>query len=197
MRPGAVLTNDGGIGGEVNIEGTANGRGLFAGAVTVRDGGELSGAVTVNGPLGVERGGRVRLPGGTLTAKGGIVNEGTVRVERGGGLAVGTGRPFVNEGVLEVMDGYFSLPAAFTNRGAVIDGSALPTRTASLVGGVLTLTVEGRAGRAYQLQRGPSLAGGDFTNVGPPQSPVEDAVLTFVDDKPDAARGFYRVRPTP
>ena len=144
-----------------------------------------------------ERGGRVRLPGGTLTAKGGIVNEGTVRVERGGALAVGAGHPFVNGGVLEIMDNRFSLSAAFTNRGTVIDGSAVPTQSASLAGGVLSLKVEGRAGRAYQLQRGPSLTGGDFTNVGPPQSTAADAVLTFVDDKPDAARGFYRVRATP
>lgn len=197
VLPGAVLTNDGGVGGEVNIEGTANGHGVFAGAVTVRDGGQLSGPMTVKGPLNVERGGRVRLPGGTLTAQGGIVNEGTVRLESGGALALGAGHPFINGGVLEVVDNRFSLPAAFTNWGAVIDGSAVPTQTASLAGGVLTLTVDGRSGHAYQLQRGPSLSGGDFTDVGPPQSPVENAVLTFVDDKPDAARGFYRVRATP
>ena len=156
VLPGATLTDNGRIAGEVIIEGTANGRGVFAGPVTVHAGGVLSGVVTMNGPLSVESGGLVTLSGGTLTTKGGIVNH-----------------------------------------GAIVDSRAVPTRSATFTGGMLTLTIDARPGHAYQLQRGGTLLGNDFTNVGPPQSATTGTTLTFVDDKPDSTRGFYRVQATP
>ena len=153
---GATLTDNGRVAGAVSIEGTANGHGIFGGAVTVHDGGVLSGTLTITGPLSVDQGGLAVLSGGPLSARGGIVNH-----------------------------------------GAVLDARVVPIRNAAFSAGALTLTTDARPGRTYQLQRGDSLAGGAFTNVGPPQSATADTVLTFVDDQPDPARRFYRVQAMP
>lgn len=191
---GATLTDDGAIGGSVFVNGTTNGNGTFNGAVTVNSGGVFGTSGTVNGSLNIGGGGLLTLSGGTLTANGGVVNNGTVRLARGAALAVGNGGTFVNNGVLDVITGSFTAPAGFINTGVIIDSSVVKTTSASLANGAFTVTVNGYSGHTYQLQSSASLADVPFTNVGQPLSGTTGSVLTFTDNNPSATRNFYRVQ---
>lgn len=191
---GATLTDNGAIGGSVFVNGATNGNGTFNGAVTVNNGGVFGTAGTVNGPLNIAGGGTLMLSSGTLTANGGVVNSGTIRLARGASLAVGNGGTFVNNGVLDIITGSFTAPAGFINNGVIIDSSVVKTTSASLANGAFTLTVNGYSGHTYQLQSSPSLADVPFTNVGAPLSGTTGSVLTFTDNNPSGARKFYRVQ---
>ncbi len=140
---GGILVNDGSISGSVVVRGAARGSGTFGGAVTVKAGGSFCGAATIRGRLSIEAGAVVALSGGTLTASGGMMNHGTVRLTHGARLAVSsladrrTDRPgavvgergtvsaadraatFINNGTLNIIRGGFSAPDGFANRGVV------------------------------------------------------------------------------
>ncbi len=193
VASGATLSNNGAIGGDVGLSGTANGNGAFGGAVTISNGGVLSGAATIGGALNVGGGGLVTLTSGTLSANGGVVNNGTIRLARGASLVVGNGVNFVNNGILDVITGSFSAPSGFTNNGVVIDSSAVRAKSVNLTGNALAIVVDGYTGHSYRLQRSNSLTGGTFTNLGTPQSGATGAALTFTDDISVSNQGFYRV----
>ncbi len=212
-----VLINSGSISGDVTVDGIASGTGAFAGAVTVDRGGALTGAATIAGTLSIDAGGLVDLSSGTLVANGGVVNNGTVRLTHGAVLAVNgdtlsasNGKvaarqargaasvpAFINNGTLDIISGGISAPEGFTNNGVVIDSRVVAAKSVSLVGGALTLTVDGYTGHTYQLQRSDSLAGGAFTNLGASQTGATGSVLTFQDASPSSAQGFYRVQVDP
>ena len=194
---GASLVDEGSISGDVGVDGTAGGTGVYGGAVTVNQGGVFNGAATVKGPLTVNGGGLVELAGGTLKAEGGVVNNGTVRLTSGAALAVGSGVTFTNNGALDVLTGSFQAPDGFINHGAMIDSSAVRTRSVDMRDGIMTLTVDSYTGHTYQLQRGDSLAGNSFTNLGAPQNGTTGVVLTFQDASPSSIQGFYRVQVDP
>lgn len=197
VASGATLANLGAISGAVTVGGTATGGGVFGGAVTVGNGGTMNGAATVNGLLSVNGGGLIMLSGGTLAANGGVVNSGTIRLEKGSALAVGGGQTFVNNGTLDIITGSFTAPAGFTNNGVVIDSSVVRTRSVNFANGTLTLSVDAYTGHSYQLQRTTSLTDGAYVNVGPSQSDATGNTLTFTDGNPPPAQGFYRVQVDP
>ena len=113
----STLTNDGTVGGAVSVDGTVNGSGHFGGAVTVNHGGMFNASGTVSGPLNVAVGGTVTLSGGTLNVVGNVVNDGTIRLEHGAALAVGSGSTFTNRGTLDVTSGSYRAPGGFQNSG--------------------------------------------------------------------------------
>lgn len=191
---GATLTDNGAIGGSVVVNGTTNGAGTFDGAVTVNSGGVFGTAGTVNGSLTVGPGGLLMLAGGALTGNGAVVNNGTIRLERGAALTIGAGGSFTNNGVLDIITGSLNAPAGFTNNGVVIDSSVVKTNSATLANGVFTVTVNGYTGHTYQLQSSASPAGDTFTNLGAAQSGTTGSVLTFTDPNPAAPQNFYRVQ---
>ena len=207
----ATLVNNGGIDGDVTVDGAAGGSGTFAGAVIVDSGGAFNGAATINGALTVNAGGLVDVSSGTLVANGGVVNNGTVRLERGGSLAVGGatltasgavprdggGATFTNNGTLDVITGSFSAPAGFTNNGVVIDSSVVQAKSVSMAGGAVTVAIDGYTGHTYQLQVSRSMAPDSYTNVGPLQSGTTGSTLSFTDSNPNPQQGFYRVQVDP
>ena len=217
----ATLINSGSIGGNVTVDGAAAGSGTFGGAVTVDAGGAFTGAATVNGPLTVNAGGVVAVSDGTLTAIGGVVNNGTVRVAHGASLAVGSsanpgtnarsparqsvgavsapenGAAFVNNGTLDLISGVLDAPGGFTNNGIVIDSRVVQAKSVRVSGGAVKVEIDAYSGHSYQFQRSDSLEGGVFANLGAPQSGVTGTVLTFQDASPAPGRGFYRVQVDP
>ena len=194
---GATLTNNGNISGSLMLLGTANGNGTFGGAVTIGSGATFRAAGTVNGPLTVGAGGFIALTGkGTLIANGGVVNNGTIRLERGAQIVAGNGGTFTNNGTLDIMTGGFSAPTGFINNGLVIDSSVVRVKGVRMGGGVLSLTIDGYTGHSYQLQRSDSLVSPAFADLGSPQSGTTGAALIFT-DQISSAQGFYRVRVDP
>ena len=216
----ATLINNGSISGDVTVDGTATGSGTFAGAVTVHPGGAFTGAATINGALTVNPGGLVDVSGGTITVDGAITNNGTLRLEHGAMLAVdgaaagGTNTPnaarlrtasatavggatFVNNGTLDIISGALNAPDGFTNNGVVLDSRVVQAKSASMTGGVMTVTIDSYTGHTYQLQRSNSLDDGSFTNLGALQSGKTGSVLTFQDANPAPGQGFYRVQVDP
>ena len=144
VEKSATLVNDGRIAGDVTVDGAIGGSGTFDGAVTVDAGGTFTGAATVGGVLKVNAGGLVDLADGTLAVRGGVVNDGIIRLECGAALAVnGTAAPagpkqrisaptFVNNGMLDIIAGSFSAPAGFTNNGVIIDATAVQARSVGM-----------------------------------------------------------------
>ena len=216
----ATLINNGSISGDVTVDGTATGSGTFAGAVIVHAGGTFTGAAMVNGALTVNAGGLVDVSGGTLTVNGAITNNGTMRLEHGAALAVGSnaaggtntsnavrpssgsiaangGATFVNNGTLDLISGVLDAPGGFTNNGVVLDSSVVQAKSVSRAGGVMAVTIDSYTGHTYQFQRSDSLAGASFTNLGAVQSGTTGGVLTFQDPSPAPGRGFYRVQVDP
>ncbi len=196
VSAGAVLTNNGSIGGPATIAGATTGVGTFNSTVEVENSGVFSAAGTINGLLTVDAGGLVMLSGGSLIANGGVVNNGTVRLERGASLAVGNGETFVNNGTLDVITGSLGGPGTLVNNGVVIDSSVIKVQGVSYSGGAVTLTVNGYTGHTYQLQSSTSLTG-EFTSIGSPQTGSTGTTLTFTDPNASSTQGFYRVQVDP
>ncbi len=216
----ATLINSGSIGGAVAVAGAATGSGTFGGAISVEAGGAFTGAATVNGALNVNPGGLVDVSGGTLTVNGAVTNNGTIRLEHGAALAVGSaaasgtngrnalsqgrgatpmadgGPTFVNNGILDLISGVLNAPAGFVNNGVVLDSRVVQVKSMSRTGGMMAVAIDSYTGHTYQFQRSASLAGG-FTNLGAPQSGMTDTVLTFQDASPAPSQGFYRVQVDP
>jgi fibronectin-binding autotransporter adhesin len=197
VASGATLTDNGTISGNLSLGGTAYGSGVFGGTVTVNSGGTFGAPGTIAGVLSVANNGLVTISGGTINANGGVVNNGTIRLERGASLLVGGGDTFTNNGTLDIITGSFSAPAGFTNNGVVLDSSVVVANSASLANGAFALTMNSYTGHGYQLQRSDSLAGADFANIGSLQNGVTGTVLTFTDPNPSATQGFYRVQVDP
>ncbi|MFN7560820.1 MAG: hypothetical protein ACK5TH_03485 [Prosthecobacter sp.] len=57
-----------------------------------------------------------------------------------------------------------------------------------------TLTVPGKTGRAYVLERNPQLIGGTWTTVMTSPTLVTDTSVLLTDSTPPADKAFYRVR---
>ena len=224
VMKGATLANNGNISGSVAVSGNAGGSGTYGNAVTVNSGGTFEGAATISGALSVNTGGLVTLSDGTLTASGGVINNGTVRLAHGASLSVGgttlaanrvttaktavrpkagaasaavTGGTFINNGTLDIISGEFVAPAGFTNNGVVLDSRVVQVKSVNASGGVVAVAIDGYSGHVYQLQRSGSLGGDTFTNVGTPQSGVTGVVMKFQDASPSPDRAFYRVQVDP
>ena len=187
---GGVLTDNGRIGGAVTVAagGLVNGNGVFDGAVNVNNSGVFSAVGTVDGTLTVDTGGSVTLSGGTLTANGGVLNHGTIRLRRSAALVAGNDGTFANRsgGILDINDGR-----------VIFDCGAIKVKSVNLGDGALSVTIDGYSGHTYQLQRSDTWESGGFSNVGAAQAGVTGSVLGFADCSPSPSQGFYRVQVDP
>ena len=68
----------------------------------------VNGGGIFGGSPNVSSGGLVALSGGALGVNGSVVNDGTIRLERGAGLTVGNSGTFTNNGTLDLVGGGFS-----------------------------------------------------------------------------------------
>ena len=157
-------------------------------SIQIADGATLTGAGTINGS--VTNDGALGIGGGTLNITGDFVNNGTAIFT--GGAALQVGGTFTNNGFLDVMTGAQTLPANFINNGIVLDRSLVKVAGIARSGANFTVTIQGYAGHAYQLQRADTLAG-PWTSIGASQ-PGADSVLTFTDTGgATGAQRFYRI----
>ena len=104
----------------------------------------------------------------------------------------------VNNGTLDTSTWLGTLPAGFSNNGALITREDIRTTDFAADGnGQFLIAVEGRVGHDYQLQTSATLQSGDWSDAG---SPVEgsDAPILFAHTPGDSAKTvFYRVRVNP
>lgn len=184
VAAGATLLNGGMIGGLVTLSGTLGGNG------------------TLNGGLNVQSGGLVQnTTAGSLTLKGAITNDGTMRFTGGAVLLAGGASSFVNNGILDLINAgaATTLPANFSNgaNGAVLLPSLVKVNATTKVGTFVSVTIQGYAGHTYQLQRCTSLTSGNFVDAGSPQAGTGTTAagveLTLQDFAASAAESFYRV----
>ena len=206
---GGLLTNNGAQTGvlNVNLGGIVQGSGTF-GTVNLAATSAFSATGTITGNLFVANGATVSLSGSgnRLTVKGGLVNNGTLRFERGAVLALtGGASNLVNNGTIDVITSGGSLPSGFTNNGLVLDSSVVRVKAVARdsASGAVTVSIDGYPGHKYQLQKSASLDGGSFANVAGvaaqsnPATNTAAATFAFTDTNPAAGKGFYRVQVDP
>ncbi len=138
----------------------------------------VTGSFSGSTALTVEAGAALEFPSGTLAVAGAITNNGTVRVF-GTTLPTSTGS-FINNGILDLINGPAALPANFINNGTVLDSSVVRIRSISTLGGIMTLTIQSHPGHFYHLQHTSTLSPAAWQALGTAQS-GNGGVLTFTD----------------
>jgi hypothetical protein len=104
---------------------------------------------------------------------------------------------FVNNGVLDLINGPQMLPGGFTNNGTVLYTNSVQVEKVAMNGTSFAVTIQGYAEHSYQLQRASSLVTPiGWTNVGAAQTGT-GSPLTFADSSASGAQGFYRVQISP
>lgn len=178
LASGRTLTSNGGIvSGILNVSGTYQGFG------------------TINGGLTVNGGGLVAGTGGTLVLGGAVTNNGTIRMTGGAVLDASSASSFVNNGVLDLINGSAKLPSNFTNgtSGMVLTADSVRVKSVSKTGTGVTVLIDSLSGHGYQLQRASTLVNSSYTNVSAVQNGTTGTTLTFTDPAPPAGQGFYRI----
>lgn len=188
---GAVNVASGAI---LRVDGAMTRTGSVSVSGTYQQG--ATGSSAFNGGLTVNNGGVVSAVGGTLTLGGAVINNGTIRLTGGATLAASGTTSFVNNGVVDLLDGVAQLPANFSNGGSGVVLTQNSVRFASVgkTAAGITLTINSLPGFSYQLQRSPGLgAGTNYVNVGAAQTGGNGTTLTFTDSAPTGTQAFYRV----
>lgn len=155
---------------------------------------EFSGTGTVNGGLTVNAGGSVAQTSGTLTVNGAITNSGTIRFTGGAALNANGATSFVNNGVVDIINGSAQFPANFSNgaNGLVLTPGSVQVKNAAKNGNTVSIHIDSYSGHTFRLQRTGSLAQA-FTDVGTVQNGATGSTLTFTDNNAPVGQGFYRV----
>ena len=135
------------------------------------------------------------LAGGQCSVAGPITNNGTVRLS--GAATISSTGAFVNNGVLDLINGPSGLPANFVNNGTVLHSSSVQVQKTQISGGSFIVTVQGYQGHIYQLQRSDSLTAPSWTNVGASQTGAGIALTLTDSTVGGATREFYRIVVTP
>jgi autotransporter-associated beta strand protein len=166
---------------------------ITAGSLVVDVGGMLAGYGSLQGNL-VNNGTVLADNTAPIIVNGTITNSGTVRLTNGSISSTGL---FINNGLLDIINGPQTLPPNFQNNGTVLDSRSVRISATSIVDSSFVLSVSSVTGHNYQMQRADSLSG-PWANVGA-QQPGSGAVLQFTD--PAGATGaqkrFYRIQITP
>ena len=174
--------------------GTLAVKGSIAGGATLGSGGTLSGTGTVNGGLTVNAGGTVAQTSGTLTVNGAITNSGTIRFTGGAALNASGATSFVNNGVVDIINGSAQFPANFSNgaNGLVLTPGSVKVKSAAKNGNAVSVHIDSYSGHTFRLERTNSLTQA-FTDIGTAQLGVTGSTLIFTDNNASNAQGFYRV----
>ena len=166
---------------------------ITAGSLVVDVGGMLAGYGSLQGDL-INHGTVLADNTSPILIDGTITNSGTVRMTNGSISSTGW---FINNGLLDIINGPQTLPPNFLNNGTVLDSRSVRITATSIVDSSFILSVSSVTGHNYQMQRAETLSG-PWSNVGTPQA-GSGAVLQFSD--PAGATGaqkrFYRIQITP
>jgi autotransporter-associated beta strand protein len=166
---------------------------ITAGSLVVDTGGTLAGHGSLQGNL-VNHGTVLADSTGPIVVNGTVTNSGTMRLTSGSLSSTGL---FINNGVLDIINGPQALPPNFQNNGTVLDSRSVRISEMTMADSSIVLSVSSVSGHNYQMQRADSLSG-PWTGVGPVQA-GSGAVLQFTD--PAGANGaqkrFYRIQVTP
>ncbi len=189
---GFPITGPGGLTktGEGNL--TLSGNVTYTGPTSVHSGTlKVSGSLSGSSSLAISFGATVELSGTLLSISGDVTNDGTLRHLGTGQLHVaGT---FVNNGVLDLINGPQDLPPNFINNGIVLDSSSVRVSSITVSGAEVLVSVLSYAGHTYQLQRSGNLEESFWQNIGTAKS-GNGEILDFQDpDGGDLTRQFYRV----
>jgi autotransporter-associated beta strand protein len=138
--------------GTLILSGSCN----YTGATSVLGGVlELTGSLSSSSSLTVASGAVFCLASGSLSVSGMVTNNGIFKISGTPSLAL-TGS-FINNGVLDLINGAQTLPVHFINNGTVLDASSVHVQHLAMSGSNFTLTVQGYAQHTYQLQRTASI----------------------------------------
>jgi hypothetical protein len=130
------------------------------------------------------------LAGGLLSVSGGITNNGIFKISGVPSLAL-TGS-FVNNGVLDLINGPATLPPNFVNHGTVLDTSNINVQSAAMSGSTFSLTIRSYVQHTYQLQGSTSLTNPAWTNIGSLQAGT-GGPLQFTDTSAGGLQKFYQI----
>jgi fibronectin-binding autotransporter adhesin len=173
------------IGGSCALTGSAT---VCAGILEI--GGSLTGATS----LTIANGATVYLAGGLLSVSGTVTNNGIFKMSGTPGLSL-TGR-FINNGVLDLINGPSSLPPNFVNNGTVLNAGNVAVQQASLTGTAFSATIQSYAEHTYQLQRSNSLTNPTWTNIGSAHAGTGSS-LEFTDPGATGTQAFYQILVSP
>jgi autotransporter-associated beta strand protein len=175
---------------------TLGGADTYTGATSVTNGIlKLTGTLSGGSSLTVSSGAAFYLAGGLLSVSGDITNSGIFKISGTPTLAQ-TGS-FINNGVLDLINGPQTLPSRFTNNGTVLSASSVQVQQLAMSGTNFALMIQGYAEHTYQLQRATSLAAPvTWTNVGAAQAGT-GSPLIFTDTGAAGGQGFYQVQVSP
>jgi autotransporter-associated beta strand protein len=181
-----------GIGTQI-LSGTCN----YTKTTTVQAGVlEITGTIAGTSAVSISNGAALSLQGGSLSVIGNITNNGLFKIAGSPSLSL-TGT-FINQGVLDLINGPQTLPSIFVNNGVVLYPSSvqLTNLTFSNSNGT-TLTMQGYAQHTYQLQKTTSVtAPVTWTNVGSAVTGTGGAII-FADPAASGSSTFYRVQVSP
>lgn len=104
---------------------------------------------------------------------------------------------FINNGVLDLINGPSSLPPNFVNNGTVLTAGNELVQQANLSGTTFSLTVKSYVEHTYQLQRASSLTVPNWTNIGAAQAGTGSALVFSDSGGATGSQGFYRVMVSP
>jgi autotransporter-associated beta strand protein len=176
---------------------TGNGTLLLSGSCSIAGATAVTAGVlkvsgTLIGPISVtiSSGATFYLAGGLLSVSGGITNDGIFKISGVPSLAL-TGS-FVNNGVLDLINGPATLPPNFVNNGTVLDAANINVQSAAMSGSNFTLTIRSYVQHTYQLQGSTSLTNPVWTNIGAPQAGTGGA-LQFTDGSAGGVQKFYQI----
>jgi hypothetical protein len=142
----------------------------------------------------VDTGSVFYLAGGGLSVSGGITNDGIFKISGDPTLSV-TGS-FVNNGVLDLINGTSGLPANFVNNGTVLSAQNVEVSQVGISGSTFNVSIQSYPQHTYQLRESSSLTSPNWTNVGDPQT-GNGSILIFSDPSATGAQMFYQIQASP
>jgi len=167
----------------------------YTGATVVQDGIlEITGTLAGTSSLTVDTGSVFYLAGGGLSVSGGITNDGIFKISGDPTLSV-TGS-FVNNGVLDLINGTSGLPANFVNNGTVLSAQNVEVSQVGISGSTFNVSIQSYPQHTYQLRESSSLTSPNWTNVGDPQT-GNGSILIFSDPSATGAQMFYQIQASP
>jgi autotransporter-associated beta strand protein len=155
---------------------------------------EITGSLSSTSSLSISNGAVFYLAGGSLSVSGGVTNNGTFKISGAPALTL-TGS-FINNGILDLINGSSTLPPNFVNNGTVINAGTVQVQQVGMTGTSFNLFILSYSEHTYQLQRSASLTNPAWTNVGSAQTGT-GSTLTFTDPAAAGTQGFYQIEVGP
>ncbi|HUK81251.1 MAG TPA: hypothetical protein VLZ12_01330, partial [Verrucomicrobiae bacterium] len=167
----------------------------FNNGLRIRSNSFLTGCGTITGTVVIDAGGNVVTDCG-LVFTGNLTNNGIVHAQNGSVLEVDG--PFVNNGVLDLMDGTTNFHSTFINNGTIVNASDFRITSIAQEGNNMRITWPTVGGRGYVLQA--SAVPGGFADLSPvisiPGASLSTTNYLDIGGATNSSR-FYRVRLVP